>query len=181
MPILETDEEALPKAAIPKSAIPKAAIPKSAIPKSAIPKADLSQAATETPLQLDFRKTERYDRLHSVDRQSAEMLRTYCRVNSRLEETATRLANVSGWQNLVTSVPLLLADWLAVYASLRLAAYVAFWLFGNQLAQKHSNEMLLVSLVVLPLAHLAGLYPGLGLGSILEFRQLLNFAKPEYM
>jgi Undecaprenyl-phosphate galactose phosphotransferase WbaP len=172
MPILETDEEALPKAAIPKSAIPKAAIPKSAIPKSAIPKADLSQAATETPLQLDFRKTERYDRLHSVDRQSAEMLRTYCRVNSRLEETATRLANVSGWQNLVTSVPLLLADWLAVYASLRLAAYVAFWLFGNQLAQKHSNEMLLVSLVVLPLAHLAGLYPGLGLGSILEFRQL---------
>lgn len=129
-------------------------------------------AVKPTEQGLDLRRTERYNRLDTLDRQSAEVLTDYCRVNSRLEETATRLANVSSWQNVITSVPLMLADWLAVYASLRLSAYLVYWVFGNQLAFKHSTEMLLVSLVVLPLAHLAGLYPGLGLGSILEFRQL---------
>ena len=118
------------------------------------------------------RRAERYNRLQSVDRQSAEILTTYCRVNSRIEETATRLANISGWQNLVTSVPLMLADWLAVYAAFLFSANLVYWLFGNQLVLEHSTEMLLLSLVVVPLAHLAGLYPGLGLGSILEFRQL---------
>jgi Undecaprenyl-phosphate galactose phosphotransferase WbaP len=151
----------------------------------------LGDDATPTAVEeMDLLNQPRYHRLDSLDRQSAEALTAFCRVNSRLEQTATRLANISSWQSVITSIPLLIADWLAVFGALWLSTRMVFglqlWLdsklligykfflgtLGSHAPMVRPQEILLISLVVLPLAHLAGLYPGLGLGSILEFRQL---------
>ncbi len=127
---------------------------------------------TKTDLSTPVRVYERYHRLDTVDRNAAEMLKKYCTTNSRSNATATRLANRSAIQSFLTSAPLAAADFLSLYACLFLVSAIFERLMGLTNMQVENQTAFFVSLVILPIANLAGLYPGLGLGSVVEFRQL---------
>jgi len=115
---------------------------------------------------------DRYHRLDAVDRNAAEMLKKYCTTNSRSNATATRLANRSTVQSFLTAAPLAAADFLSLYSCLFLTSALVERLVGVSNTQVENQTAFFVSLVILPIANLAGLYPGLGLGSVVEFRQL---------
>lgn len=114
----------------------------------------------------------RYHRLDTVGRQDAESLKEFLRANSRSNSTVTKLANRSALQALLTSLPLALADFFSLYVCLFLTSAAFERLVQISTKQVENRTAFFVSLIILPIAHLAGLYPGLGLGSIVEFRQL---------
>ncbi len=128
-----------------------------------------SSQTEDIPLEVGF---ERYRRLDVADRNAAESLNEFCRANSRSNATATSLANRSSLQSILTSLPLALADFLSLYACLFMTSEVVAKLFRVATNEVESQSVFFISLVILPIAHLAGLYPGLGLGSVVEFRQL---------
>lgn len=132
----------------------------------------IEHTLSEIPDSLEESGFARYHRLNAVDRSAAELLNEYCRANSRSNAAATRLANRSVFQSVLTSLPLMLADFLSLFACL----FVTFAVFGQFSGvvslQVEYRTAFFISLIILPIAHLAGLYPGLGLGSAAEFRQL---------
>ncbi len=115
---------------------------------------------------------ERYNRLNIVDRHAAESLNEFCRANPRSNATATRLANRSAIQSFLTAFPLAVADCLSLYLCLFLASAAIERVLGITTMQVENKTAFFISLIILPIARLAGLYPGLGLGSVVEFRQL---------
>lgn len=132
----------------------------------------LENPDSETGVGLQDVGFKRYHRLDRVDRHAAESLNEFCRANPRSNATATRLANRSVIQSLLTALPLALADFVSLYACLFLTSASFERLVGISTQQIENRTAFFVSLIILPIAHLAGLYPGLGLGSIVEFRQL---------
>ncbi len=115
---------------------------------------------------------QRYQTLETVDRQAAEMLNKFCTTNSRSNQTATQLANRSAAQSFLTATPLAIADFFSLYVCLFLTSAAVERLIGVSTMQVENRTAFFISLVILPIANLAGLYPGLGLGSVVEFRQL---------
>ena len=116
-----------------------------------------------------------YQRLNTVDRHYAETLKSFWKANATSEAVATRLANRSATQSVLTSIPLALADIFSVGLCLVVALVAANFVLGQVDRQRLDvSSSLILSFLVLPIAHLAGLYPGMGLGSIVEFKQLVR-------
>ena len=132
----------------------------------------VGNSGSETQPAFQDVEFERYHRLGRVDRHAAESLNEFCRANSRSNATATRLANRSVIQALLTSLPLAFADFLSLYTCLFLTSAAFERIVQISTKQVENKTAFFVSLIILPIAHLAGLYPGLGLGAIVEFRQL---------
>ncbi len=119
-------------------------------------------------------RTERYERLELLDRHAAETLNQFCKANAATDETATRLADISVWQSIVTSIPLAISDFLSLYVSL-LATTVLYGPFLNAPGEAFRGlPALFVALTILPMSQLSGLYPGLGLSAPVEFRQVVR-------
>ena len=114
----------------------------------------------------------RYQRLDSVDQHTAQSLNQHCKIATGLDESATRLANYSFWQSIVTSLPLAAADVLSLFACVSVSTMAVERFAGVSTMQLDTPTTFFLALIILPIAQLAGLYPGLGLGSIVEFRQL---------
>jgi Undecaprenyl-phosphate galactose phosphotransferase WbaP len=118
----------------------------------------------------------RYQKLALHDREEAESFVRACTVGEQTSHAAGNLHNRSLAQGVTTALPLVIADfaamWVVLYAATTLATQV-FGLPGNLVAQ---HAALLVSLLLIPIAELAGLYPGLGSSPIVEFRQLVRAA-----
>lgn len=137
----------------------------------------MSIAIDDQPSELDneptsgVRQFAKYERLGLLDRHDAERLNQFCKVNGQLGAVGTRLANRAFWQSLLTSIPLAIADFFSLYASLFVSSLVFGWFSGISSGQVDNGTTCFIALIILPIAHLAGLYPALGLGSVAEFRQ----------
>ena len=114
----------------------------------------------------------RFHRLGLIDRHSAETLSEFCRVNTELGSTANHLANLATIQSLFTSLPLIVADFFSLFVSLFGSSALLERLFSVETTQVERLTAFLIALIVIPISQLAGLYPGLGMGSAVEFRQL---------
>jgi Undecaprenyl-phosphate galactose phosphotransferase WbaP len=115
-----------------------------------------------------------YERLELLDRHAAETLNRFCKANVATSATATHLADVSAWQSIWTSIPLAVSDFVSLYASLILTTFIyAPFLNATGLAFR-GTPALFVALTIFPMAQLSGLYPGLGLSSPVEFRQIVR-------
>ncbi|MFN7844204.1 MAG: exopolysaccharide biosynthesis polyprenyl glycosylphosphotransferase [Pirellula sp.] len=115
----------------------------------------------------------RYIRLDSLDRHSASSLHKYCQSNLRSNELATRLANLSNVQSLLTALPLMFADIVGLTCCFMTGMLlVALAIPSGNALLANPEFFALLSLIILPIGRLAGLYPGLGQGSVMEFRQL---------
>jgi Undecaprenyl-phosphate galactose phosphotransferase WbaP len=114
----------------------------------------------------------RYTQLDLVDRHAAESLNAYCRVNATTGEAASQLSQKALIQSWVTSLPLALSDVFSLYVSVTTAYVLIDLILGISAPLLSYKDAVFVSLIILPIASLAGLYPGLSLGPIVEFREL---------
>lgn len=115
---------------------------------------------------------DRYERLDVLDRHAAETLNEYCRIKTSVGVAAAKLANVSLYHKILASLPLAIADFCAFFFSLMLSNAVVHELFATTAPHFQVNTLVFTSLILLPIVHLGGLYPGIGLNPAIEFRQL---------
>ncbi len=134
---------------------------------------DPSTPEVDFPDGVAARKSNaRYVRLDILDRYSAETLNEFCRANANLGKTATRLADYSVWQSWVTAFPLVLADFAALYSVLFVATSVVERFLAISTRMVENQTAFFISLIIVPVSYLAGLYPGLGVSPVVEFRQV---------
>jgi Undecaprenyl-phosphate galactose phosphotransferase WbaP len=89
-------------------------------------------------------------------------------------ESASRLSNLCLWQGLCTSIPLVLADFFTLWFLLFGSTGVAERVLGIPTTTVDNRTALLSALLMFPIAQLAGLYPGLGMSPVVEFRQIVR-------
>lgn len=116
---------------------------------------------------------DRYVRLDLVDRYSAETLTEFCRANANgLSETSSHLADCAVRQSILTAIPLIIADFVSLYSVLFLTTAVVERLLGLSTKLVENPTAFFISLIIIPISSLAGIYPGLGVSTVVEFRQL---------
>ena len=116
----------------------------------------------------------RYERLDLLDRHAAETLNQFCKAHSVNETSARKLADIAVWQSVATSLPLAISDFLSLYLSL-LFTTIIYAPFLNEPGHAFRGlPALFIALTIIPMSQLSGLYPGLGLSSPLEFRQVVR-------
>jgi Undecaprenyl-phosphate galactose phosphotransferase WbaP len=136
-----------------------------------------SQMLQETVTDVDItdateRYARRYRQLDAVDRFAAQSLNQFASSTASFAAAATKLATISAIQGFITSIPLIFADVFSVYFGLFVGSGIAERVLGLSSKLIDSHGAFFASLIVVPVAHLAGLYPGLGVSPILEFRQI---------
>ncbi|WP_440591945.1 exopolysaccharide biosynthesis polyprenyl glycosylphosphotransferase [Schlesneria sp.] len=117
-----------------------------------------------------------YVRLPRVYRTHAESLVTSCRVSPAAAQASRMLASRSLVQCFLTSIPLIVADFLTLWVLLYGTTTLVERVFGQPASMVTSETALLASLLLFPIAQLAGLYPAMGISSAVEFRQLVRSA-----
>ncbi len=132
----------------------------------------VDSVVTEDQAPAAVELSARYRRLDRVDRQAAETLNNYCRTNRHDGISATKLANLAASQSFITALPLALADFITLYLVVFGTSGVMERLMGISTQQVENQTAFFISLIILPIASLAGLYPGIGHNPIVEFRQI---------
>jgi Undecaprenyl-phosphate galactose phosphotransferase WbaP len=119
------------------------------------------------------RRAGRFERLSVVDRQYAESVSRSGAIVSSAPAISQRLANRSLRQSVLTSLPLAVMDFACLWLILFAATTVVERLFQLPTTFITRYTSLLASLILIPSAGIAGLYPALGISPIVEFRQLV--------
>lgn len=132
-------------------------------------KADLDIVTSPQPPD-----TAGYVRLTHVDRLSAEGLSQFCETSGGEQTASAQLANTYFWQSLRTGTTLALADFFTLWVLLFGSSGVTERLLGLPTTLVENRTALFSALLVLPVAYLVGLYPGLGMSPIVEFRQIVR-------
>lgn len=111
-----------------------------------------------------------------MDKLHAEALVRSCQSASSTQQGQKELADLSLRQSVLTSLPLLAADFITIWFLLLGTSWIIERTFGlsNQFVTR--DTALVASLLLVPIAQLAGLYPALGTSSAVEFRQLVRAA-----
>ena len=144
----------------------------------------LDESLLTAQLPMDQRKVdsavpkrqEEYHRLSRFDRTHAKSLVHSCHSNPDFLHASGYLANHSLQQCMLTSLPLVLSDfvtlWFLLYGSTSIIEKVG----GASTGLVTRSTALVASLLLLPIAQLAGLYPAMGTSAAVEFRQLVRSA-----
>lgn len=111
-----------------------------------------------------------------IDRAHAESLSHTCILSPDAKRASRVLANRSWIQSVLTSLPLLATDFVTLWGLLFATTSFVQWWCGLSLNLVTRNTSFVASLLLAPIAHLAGLYPALGMSAPLEFRQLVKSA-----
>jgi|GEM_PF-183266 len=119
---------------------------------------------------------QRYERLAMVDRTHARSLARTCRVNADSVNVSRVLTTQSLIQTLLTSAPLVLADFFTLWMLLFGSTAILERVFGLPTGLVTRQTALLASLLLPPIVQLAGLYPAMGTSPAVEFRQLVRSA-----
>lgn len=116
----------------------------------------------------------KYQQLSKIDQVHGESLARSCRLALDAKRGSTQLANHSLLQSVVTSLPLLVADFITLWALLFCTTSVVERLCNLPHNLVTHNTALVASLLLVPIARLAGLYPALGTSAAVEFRQIVR-------
>ncbi len=114
---------------------------------------------------------EKYARLDAVDRQSAVTLRNYFQANPTSNRLANKLCNLFALQSIAMAAILALTDYLLLYLTLWASDGLTQLILPYPHLQIGNGTLLIGSLLIIPLAIAAGLYPGIGQSAVMEFRQ----------
>ena len=118
----------------------------------------------------------RYQQLARIDQSHAESLVRFCRLNLNSQIGSHELAYCSLKQSFLTSIPLVAADFVTLWALLFGATAVIERLCGLPHTLVTFHTAIVASLLLVPIAQLSGLYPALGTSAAVEFRQLVQSA-----
>lgn len=128
------------------------------------------------PREQNSNHLRQYQRLGRVDRSHAQSLVHSCHVVPAATEASKHLANRSLVQTVLTSLPLVLADFFTLWFLLFGATAVIERTCGLSRELVTRDTAFLASLLLFPIAQLAGLYPAMGTSAAVEFRQLVRSA-----
>ena len=117
-----------------------------------------------------------YKRLARVDRRHAQSLVSSCNVTPAAAKASRILASRSLIQCFVGSLPLVVADFVTFWALLIGTTAVVEAVFNLPTHLVTWNTAMIGSLLLFPIAQLAGLYPAIGTSAAVEFRQLVRAA-----
>ncbi len=117
-----------------------------------------------------------YIRLDRVDRTHARSLVSSVRVSPAAARASRILAGRSLIQCFVTSLPLIVADFVTLWVLLFLTTSVIERVFALSTSLVTHETALVASFLLFPIAQLAGLYPAIGTSAAVEFRQLVRAA-----
>lgn len=118
----------------------------------------------------------RYQQLTRADQSHAEALVRSCRLSLNSQISSHWLAYRSLVQSFLTLIPLVAADFVTLWALLLATTAIIERLCGLPHNLVTINTAIVASLLLLPIAQLSGLYPALGTGAVVEFRQLVQSA-----
>jgi len=118
----------------------------------------------------------RYHQLSRIERTHAESLTRSCRLSSSENGSSRDLANRSLLQSVMTSIPLLAADFFTLWGLLFATTALVERLCGLPHNLVTFETAVVASLLLVPISQLAGLYPALGTSAAVEFRQLVQSA-----
>ena len=116
-----------------------------------------------------------YIRLDRVDRTHARSLVSSVGVSPDVVKSRA----LAGWslvQSFVTSVPLVVADFVTLWVLLFLTTSIIERVFDLPTSLVTRDTALVASFLLFPIAQLAGLYPAIGTSAAVEFRQLVRAA-----
>lgn len=130
----------------------------------------VGSAFQRTLLPAQYRQLPRLDRAHAAS------LARSCRLSANAGHGSRELANKALVQSLLTSVPLLVADFVTLWLLLFGVATIIERLFSLPHNLVTRETALVASLLLAPIARLANLYPALGTSPAVEFRQLVQSA-----
>lgn len=91
-------------------------------------------------------------------------------------DTAARLSKWSSLQASCTALPLIGVDFLVLWVLLLFSSAAVERLLHYPINLITHRTALLASLILIPVAELAGVYPGIGMNPVVEFRQLVRSA-----
>lgn len=149
-------------------------------PISAVVEDGIDESVRETVVETERRcldpKKIKYQRLPRIDQAHAETLEQSCRMSPEAERLSKVLARRALRQSVLTSLPLLATDFVVIWGLLMVVTTTIERLFGLPRNLVTRESALVASLLMLPIARMAGLYPALGTGAAVEFRQLVQSA-----
>ena len=117
-----------------------------------------------------------YKRLARVDRRHAQSLVSSCNVSPAAAKASRALASRSLIQCFLCSMPLVIADFVTLWLLLFGTTTVVERVFNLSTSLVTRDTALIASLLLFPIAQLAGLYPAIGTSAAVEFRQLVRAA-----
>ena len=117
-----------------------------------------------------------YKRLARVDRSHAQSLVASCNVTPAAAKASRILASHSLIQSFLTSLPLVIADFVTLWVLLIGTTTIVEYGFGLPKSLVTRETALIASLLLFPIAQLAGLYPAIGTSAAVEFRQVVRAA-----
>ena len=122
--------------------------------------------------------TKKFARLEALEQRSAHTLARYCQVHSAKHTFGeqAKLSVLCFVQSLITSAPLILADMTVLWLVLLTATGITERVLGLPTTTITSQTAFLSSIMMFPLARLAGMYPGFGMNPAVEFRHILRCA-----
>lgn len=118
----------------------------------------------------------RYRQLGRVDREHATSLVRSCKARLSDAKASRFLVFHSHIQSWLTSMPLMLGDFVLLWLLLFGTTSIVERLYGLPTVMVTRNSATLASLLLWPIAQLAGLYPAMGTSPAVEFRQLVKSA-----
>lgn len=144
----------------------------------ATPGSGLSDMPPADLFSRDGAKAERhqYNRLARVDRRHAQSLVSQCNVSPAAAKASRVLTSRSLIQCFLCSVPLVVADFVTLWFLLFGTTTVVERVFQLETSLVTKDTALIASLLLFPIAQLAGLYPAIGTSAAVEFRQLVRAA-----
>ena len=117
-----------------------------------------------------------YKRLARVDRRHAQSLVSSCNVSPAAAKASRVLTSWSLIQCFLCSIPLVLADFVTIWVLLFGTTTAVEYFFGLPKSLVTRETALAASLLLYPIAQLAGLYPAIGTSAAVEFRQVVRAA-----
>jgi len=117
---------------------------------------------------------DRYLTLALIDREHAASLAQSCRLSDEASRVSRVLANHSLLQCILTSIPLIAADFITMWTLLFASTAVVERLFGIPTTLVTRHTALVASLLLAPIARLKGMYPAIGISPPVEFREIVQ-------
>jgi len=119
---------------------------------------------------------ERYGQLPKLDQNHAESLTRSCRLTPEAQQLSRELAARDLLQTCVTSIPLILCDFVTLWALMVGSSALVERICSLPKTFVTRDTALVAAALLIPIVRLAGLYPALGMSPVMEFRQLVRSA-----
>ena len=121
-------------------------------------------------------RPEKFLRLPQIDREHAASLTRSCSLSNDAKTVSRKLAAHSLLQSSLTSLPLVVSDFVTMWTLLFVSTAIVERVFQIPTNLVTRQSALIASLLLIPIARLKGLYPAIGTSPVVEFKEIVQSA-----